>query len=662
MKTTPWLAVVLLCGSLAAPQAAEREALTIPGKHSLNQRVLTRPGAVARSRAGEPPPPEGALPPLSVFYVFARQDIGGREWLEIGSARKGDTLGWLPASDAIPWRQTLTMAFRRAGGREPVLFFKDRAALKEVLESENLADRVSELRRGAAAAVATGAGYDTEVIALEPDTYIDPNEQFYLIPILDHELVYLESGHEATLLDVAAVTLGGDATKGGIGNLTPARELSGYRAAVVFVIDTTSSMGPYIERTRRAVERVFRHLKDSALGDRLSFGLVAFRDNLQGSPGLGYVSQVVATLDDGRDPRRFLSRVKSVVPATVSSKGFVEDAFAGVYDAIERIDWSGYAGRYLVLITDAGARDAKDPLSRDRLGPERLRLLAAEKDQGPDGGKIAIATLHLLTPAGRASEARAAAQYRELSRWDGHDSLYFPIEDGSPEAYTEVVDHLADLLLGQLEGAVQGKLAETRHVGAGSADLQARARHATALIGRAMQLAYLGRLRGSRAPDLIEASILDRDPIQQDRSVVEVRMLISKNQLSDLQTTLGTILTAGEQTFMNPKDFFAQLRGAAAALARDPHRVNETGVKRLADLGQVAEWLDDLPYTSQVMNLTEEQWLSRTYAQQIEVLDVIEEKIRLYSNIHDDSDRWIPLDPERPLGEAVTTIPLDAMP
>jgi serine/threonine-protein kinase PpkA len=113
---------------------------------------------------------------------------------------------------------------------------------------------------------------------------------------------------------------------------------------------------------------------------------------------------------------------------------------------------------------------------------------------------------------------------------------------------------------------------------------------------------------------------------------------------------------------MSPKDFFGQLRGAAAALARSPDQVSQVQVGRLADVGVIGQWLDDLPYTSQIMNLTEARWLSRSYAEQQEVLDAIEEKIRLYRRIHDETDRWVTLSPEAPKGETVTTVPLDALP
>jgi serine/threonine-protein kinase PpkA len=656
--------MVILIGLIVLDaSAAERKALTLPGKTSLYQRVLTRPGATLRQSPEAGAPQGTELPPLSVYYVYDRRDIQGSEWLELGTAVEDAVAGWLPAGQAIDWRQTLTLAFTRNSDREPALFFRDRASLQGLLESEGLVPETEGLR----AAIREGRipeGFP--VIAKEPDTYVDPNRQFYLLPILGHDQVFLESGLHTTLLEVAAVTLqAGEqdllqpGTAGGAGPTAETAVPSGsdFRAGVVFVIDSTSSMGPYIERTRAAIHRIYDRLKGSSLGDALSFGLVAFRDNTETVPALEYVSRVAATLDDGLDPSGFFSKVNRVEAAQVSSRGFNEDAFAGVYDAIESIDWRGYAGRFVVLITDAGAREPNDPLARTRLGAERLRLLAQDKDQAAGGAKIAIAVLHLLTPEGRQNHGLAAAQYRALARWGDAGDLYFPVEGGAVDAFGRQVDALSDAILHQLEGIRAGRLIAVPE-GPDVSEVERK----TALVGRAMQLAYLGRETGSRAPRLIDAWVSDRDLLEPTQKTLEVRVLVTKNQLSNLQETLEAILAAGERTTMSAKDFFAQLRGAAAALARDPDKVTSLEVRRLADVGLVGEWLDDLPYTSQVMNLTESRWLSRSYAEQQEVLDAIEEKIRLYRRIHDDTDRWIDLSGRSSKGESVTTVPLDALP
>ena len=659
------MASVLIGPGLATPgaAAAERQALPMPGKTSLFQRVLTRPGAALRNSAADTTPHGAELSPLSVFYVYDRQQVKGADWLEVGTAAADAAAGWLPAAEAIDWRQTLTVAFTRNADREPTLFFRDHSSLLGLMESEGLVPETERLR----ASIREGQvpeGFP--VIAKEPDTYVDPNRQFYLLPILGHEQVQLESGLRASVLNVAAVTLqSGDqdllaAGSGGAAARTaeaPIGKPADYRAGVVFVVDSTTSMGPYIDRTRAAIRRIYDRLKGSPMGGALSFGLVAFRDSTEAVPGLEYVSRVAATLEDGRDPSGFFAKVNRVEATKISSLGFNEDAFAGVYDAIEAIDWRGYAGRFVVLITDAGARDANDPLARTHLGAERLRLLAQEKDQTAGGGKIAIAALHLLTPEGRQTHQLAAAQYRALTRWGDAGDLYFPVKGGSVEAFGAQVDALADALVKQLEGIRSGRRIQVPE-GPQASELERK----TALVGRAMQLAYLGRETGSRAPRLIDAWVSDRDLIDPTQKALEVRVLIGKNQLSNLQETLEAIIAAGERTTMSAKDFFGQLRGAAAALARDPDKVSTVQVKRLADVGLVGEWLDDLPYTSQIMNLTEARWLARSYAEQQEVLDAIEEKIRLYRRIHDDADRWIDLSGRDSKGESVTTIPLDALP
>ena len=663
------LAVPVLQG---APAPGVREALSIPDKPGLYQRVLTRPDARLRDAPGGAATGP-ALPPLAVLYVFDRRAAAGKDWIEVGAAAAGAAQGWLEAGQAIDWRQTLTLAFTRTSNRDPALFFRDRDRLTTMLDAEDLVPQVDRLR----AELKTGKlPADFQVIAKEPDTYIDPNKQFYLLPILGFEQVYLQSGHETMLLKIAAVTLqageqdvlaaGGEsptAAKAATKAATKARPKpaeprpAGYRAGVVFVIDTTVSMGPYIDRTRAAVRRIYDKLRGSPLGDRLSFGLVAFRDNVDVAPGLEYVTRMVATLADGRDPATFLSKVAGVEEARVSSKSFDEDSFAGVQDGLERIDWTGFDARYIVLITDAGGRDAKDPLGRTGLSAERLRLLAQEKDQSGGGGKVAIAVLHLLTREGLQDHAKAALQYRALSRWGDAGDLYFPVEGGAVDAFGKQVDTLADALLRQLESAASGRPIEVPE--GPKADPVERK---TALVGRAMQLAYLGRETGSRAPRLIEAWTTDRDLLDPTQKALEVRVMLTKNQLSNLQETLEAILAAGQRTYMSAKDFFDQLRGAAAALARDPDKMNQVEVKRLADVGLVGAWLDGLPYTSQIMNLTQDRWLSRSYAEQQEVLDVIEEKIKLYRKVHDETDRWISLAPAAPAGEAVTTLPLDSLP
>ncbi|WP_285220569.1 hypothetical protein, partial [Pseudomonas aeruginosa] len=52
-----------------------RGLLLMPGKKTLFQRVLTKPGAAISAEAGGPPR-AGAVPAFSVLYVYARKQVG----------------------------------------------------------------------------------------------------------------------------------------------------------------------------------------------------------------------------------------------------------------------------------------------------------------------------------------------------------------------------------------------------------------------------------------------------------------------------------------------------------------------------------------------------------------------------------------------------------
>jgi serine/threonine-protein kinase PpkA len=106
-------ATVMALGLAATVSAAERKALPMPGKTSLYQRVLTRPGAAVREAPAAVSRRGAEIPPLSVFYVYGRRQLQGTDWLELGTAAADAAAGWLPAAQAIDWRQTLTLAFTR---------------------------------------------------------------------------------------------------------------------------------------------------------------------------------------------------------------------------------------------------------------------------------------------------------------------------------------------------------------------------------------------------------------------------------------------------------------------------------------------------------------------------------------------------------------------
>lgn len=633
--------------------AQARSPLLMDGKTTLYQRVLTRPGAKITYK-----PADGIgleQPPMTVFYIYDRQVHNGDEWLEVGSTRAGDTDGWVQASMTLAWNQQLTLAFTNPAGRERALMFATRDDLVAVIEDPDPARAAQPLLDKARA-----GQMSDQVVSIEPETHIDIAKQFYLLPIMEVEETYTGTGFPVRALNIASVSK----TDGAGGTVAPedtAMQLRNFKATVVFVVDSTISMGPYIERTREAVRKIYDVVEREGMADHVKFGLVAYRSNVDASPGLEYVSRVFADPTTVTNSQDFLDKVKKLGPATVSSARYDEDTYAGVLDALETIKWNEFGGRYIVLITDAGALKGGDTLSKTGLDAQQVRLEAQARG-------VAIYALHLKTPQGKKNHASAKAQYEDLSTFPGLKApLYYGVETGNVQAFGAILDNLGMSIVGNVQQAMAGEVAPGSARSAQDdtkvAPTQAeQAAEAANQLGHAMRLAYLGRVQGTKAPPLFNAWIADRDFANPDIATTEVRVLLSKNQLSDMQQVMQEILSAGQMSQLSPDDFFESMRSAAAVMGRDPSQVNSAQATKLADLGLMGEYLDDLPYKSKIMSMDQELWSSWSIGEQQSFLDEIERKLRLYGRYHDDVDRWVFLDQGAMPGDAVYPVPLEALP
>lgn len=651
-------ALLLLCVS-AGLQAADKPLLQ-EGKKTLFQRVLTTP----HCQLGADPGGSGEIQPaFSRFYVYERAQAGNAEWLRVGPDSYGKTIGWLPAACTVDWKMQLTLAFTNPANRDRLLFFKERKALEDIIDAPDPVSHIAPLRaRLKQGQTAPG------VLAQEPEFFVDLQKQFYLLPVLSGEEVMSEEGFRMRLLNVASVSKaegldapGGSAAPGGNTPSDISSQLKEFSAAVVFVIDSTISMDPYIERTREAINKVYEQVAREKLGNQVKFGLVAFRSNTQAVPGLEYVSKMYADPNTVQDRADFMAKVADLRQARVSSSSFDEDAYSGVMHAIDQVDWSQFGARYVVLISDAGAIDGDNQLSGTGLNAEQVRIEASNPG-------VAIYTLHLKTAAGLKNHGRAEAQYQALSTYPGtNTSLYYPVNAGDVDAFGRKVDALASAITSQVKAAYMGEDA------IGSA-LNARAEPAAAsreeqkmlddaaLIGHAMQLAYLGQKTGSQAPPVFQAWISDRDLIKQNLPTTDVRVLLTKSQLSDLSDVLKQILDAANQGLISPSEMFERLRSVAATMGADPNQLKQGDSTRLAELGMLGEYLEDLPYQSEVLNLDEDTWKSWDGLAQERFIRTLSTKLRHYQRYNADVDRWVALARDSDARDNVYPVPLEMMP
>ena len=612
---------------------AQRRPLLIEGKKTLFQRVLTRPGAkLLEGPTATAPVRQDNLKPFTVLYVFARKG----DFVEVGPSANGAPTGFIATQKVIDWKQTIVAAFNNPAGRDRSLLFRNQQVLDELLRDPDIVPKVTQLRADAASRrLAAGS----PVLSIEPENYISIDDNFYILPILEHAERRLPKRLSGKILRVAAVRK----------DEPPTQNPNRFMIGVDFVIDTTMTMGPYIARVKSSVEKIQADLASANLGDRMRFGLVGFRQSLAISPKTEYHTKVFLPLDERSTAAAFLDKIKTMDVARSPTPGWREDSLGGAYEALRSTKWDQFGGRYVIMVTDAGPRMPDEKYTLTNMKPRELNGFAAEK-------RVAIFALHLRTPEGLPDRDSAESAYRELSSWNNAPALYFGVENGAAAQFGSSIDKLVSLMVQQIQQIDRG--GAPTPAPATSDPLEQAARQ----VGLAMQLAYLGERQGNTAPDVFESWIVDRDITEPRKSAIDVRVFLTKTQLANLRDVTQAIIEKGENSIqsIDPSSFFAQLRSAVATMSRDPSRVMSTEFNDLGDV--LGEFLQDLPYQSEVMRISEQRWLQMSGAEQRELIDRMKSKLSLYEQIHNTPSKWIALASGIPDGERVSAIPLNFMP
>jgi serine/threonine-protein kinase PpkA len=630
-------------GGAPAPAGAPRLPETLQDAPSLYRRVIIRPGSSISNQPGVLGRPAQGF---SVFYVYGRRTVPDGVWLEVGPALDGRTVGWLPEARTIAWRHNMVLSFNNPSGRERAMFFRDGETPRGLWMST--ATRAAESQRLRAEAM---AGRDGPVIALEPETHVNITDQFYLLPVLNATPLQNERGQSALQLEVISAPLTPPAPQ----RPTDDEAFRNFRGALVFVIDTTISMGPYIDRTREAIRQVIERIRGTEVGDRFRFGMVAYRDDLGGNPRLEYVTRLISQPDLNEPPDAILARLPAVQEAQASNDGFDEDGVAGLKMALDDINWEPFGGRFVVLVTDAGTRDANDPRSTTGHSVENIRALAQHPQR-----RVTMSAVHLRTPEGQANHRRAERQWRELTETGTPaGQLYFPVRNGDVAEFGRVVDALARGIIDQVSVIIGRPVGQPPQ---GETEAERRAREQMAAVGQAMRLSYLGEARRQTVPDVVRSFVLDQDLADPTpaRRPLEVRVLLTSGQLSDMATTLRNIVEAANADRLSAAQFFERLRAAMGATIADPRRVPQS---QTAELGSVfGEFLRGLPYQSPFMEITFDEWRNMSHGRRREVTNRLESLLRLYAEYNRERRFWTQLDGNTNPNEAVFPVPLDNLP
>ncbi|CAF1007485.1 unnamed protein product [Brachionus calyciflorus] len=112
---------------------------------------------------------------------------------------------------------------------------------------------------------------------------------------------------------------------------------------LAFILDTTSSMGSYINSAKENIQKIAEEIIKSEKCS-LRIGLVNYRDH----PPQGYVTEVHEFSDD-------INKIKQVLNKTQAlGGGYLPEAICcGMLDCLVKLDWRLNAVKVAILITDA---------------------------------------------------------------------------------------------------------------------------------------------------------------------------------------------------------------------------------------------------------------------------------------------------------------------
>ena len=650
--------------------------LAIDNDHlSVPLRLVTRPGAAIFKDRNKKEKIDKQPPAFSVLYVS--QNASGNQPMYQVAKENGEPLGFIDQDQALEWKQALCIKFRQPeeGGRKPVLMFKDSAAITSLATRED-SSRAAAARDYYSKIEGLSGDYvipdDFPVLSIEPKRAIDAKKQFYLMPILSHEVVQFGE-HEGRALKVSIAAKNaarGETTLKDKKFVEAANEKAGGRQAsdakveIVYCFDLTHSMQPYVDISLDVASKVSETLgNDPLLRDRLRFGLWGYRDH--GGEAEGFVVQPFTPQPVPIEQfKAALSQAKASGP---TGGDVPEDMLGGAIAAIQQGFTQSDGIRAMVLIGDApGHDDPNDPRNGSHMAAMQLREVANQN-------RVSIYSIFIMNPTQQKYHAAGESQFRTLSMNPGstfgmNSSTYAPIrltEDSAAnqQAFSAAATQLFNSLkavLGGPDDQQQAKPDNPRQPDNAQIPDEPPPEMLVNDMFRAAVVEWIGRTSETKAPNDVTAWISDRDLINPAVPSVDTCVLLTRNELDQLTQSLNTVIEAGMEGKTTGKEFFTCLQSVASTAIRLPSGLG--GMKELRDFHLLPDFLLGLPYDSKVLKLTNESWSSMPATKQEKFIHNLESIINFYKNLHNSPDLWVSLSDNADADQMVTPVPLEHLP
>jgi serine/threonine-protein kinase PpkA len=612
----------------------------------LPRQILTRPKSKLHSEinpeSGEAEGDSETTREFERLFVFKEQG----EWLNVGND-PSTPKGWLRTEDTIDWPHSLVVEYTSPDNRKPVLFFKD----KEVPKS--LCDESAPARQAAVAGffgnlndiARTGIpmGADYPVLCVEPT---DKIEDLYLLPVLEAQMTDID-GYPCRVLKMSAAGRERGATTVSDVNFvrkvvaTPQVPTKPLPVDVVFVMDMTGTMQPWVDKVLQVMRATAERLQRSHIDDKLvRMGFWGYQDDPRIN---GIQFRTRSFINELIPPDLFATALGDLKVNRETADSYPEDVFSGVLHAMESTPWRTGTTRIIVLVGDAPGHVSKEeggatgmdvPQVRQRANDAGVKIVAAHIR---DSSRQNFIKYHGL----------GDSQFQQLSKNDNQAPAFVSIQSTDSGNFEQLLGDLLDEL------TLQKTLLNPK-------DTQKKSKGAEIAAGllAAAKVDQVSEVRNEQGQVVVPRDFIgwsvDRDLIDPSVVSLEPKLLVSKSDLSTLQTSVTRLLTEARKNQIVGRSFFD---GVMTMVAK-----TTSGQERETLAAAVPKFVSGLPYKSDLMEKTAAWWDSRTATQQATFLRNLEAKLSYYRALNEDPTRWKPLNKGDDPSLHVTALPLTQLP
>lgn len=653
----------------AAPQSGSERAVRVEGNPAPLKVIVRQRAPIYRT----PDTTKAALrevPPMRFYYVLPapggdpeiykiNEDEEGW-WYRISTreiVNEGVQYGFIHSSAVTEWWHREAVGFlprdASSNSRQRVRFYDDQ---------ERWQDGYTQFQDF------DSANPDTIALGLEPASL---GNRGFVMPVLDvqRRQVLPRDDSEHDLYEVAFITVprGGEepapteAPEAGAEGAAPVdigegetslqEVIEDFKVDVVFCIDASGSMQPYIDGVRSAVQELTGDLRSNHAGisDRFRFGLVTFR-----GPG---ELEVDCTLREGsttgEQGSNFVQKISTVVAEGGGEEG--EDMLGGMALAVSAMDWHDYGPRVVVLIGDEPGYDPEHQPQWNSSGvgvaelcaqmqPVENSLAAADAMRV---GKVVISVEIQDSRHGEQLSAVRRRQFQGLTETPAYAGLYAPIQPGDIQAMKSQITSFIENMLPGVTALVEA--------GAEVDSIQADDPALEGIPGPFR--AYIEMLQPGSGDDTGALASMQSAWISSNdtwgATLVSERFLVTKNRLRRLQSVIELVGQELDQPDVNPVVLVEQLQERLLGLSIDQD------IRPSTPLSEVFEIVGGLPIQTPLMTITPEMIQDQSPRDRARTVDKLSIMASALENQLDDPELWFKLDENDDDRDMVAFISID---